>query len=158
MARQRLPASRNASIRRCLIVERHDWETGGQQQQLQFVLSTAKTFFGQGNADRTIQVRVFLPSTASVPAFSKTVTISREYGNGTRRTNGFPEMGSVPSAFVFFEETGQPGVYDVWWQQDKAIVSARYHGWTKGRNSQYGRGRLSIVVNAQVPRPIDQLL
>jgi hypothetical protein len=85
------------SRRRCLIVERHDWETGGRQQQLQFVLDTAELFFGGGNVDRAIEVRVFLPSSASDPAFTRTITISREYPNGTRRTNGFPEMGSVPN-------------------------------------------------------------
>lgn len=142
--------------RRCLIVERHPWETGGHQQQLQFVLEPTAQFFGSGSTDRQIQVRVFLPAQAAAPAFSRTITISREYRNGTRRTNGFPEMGSIPSSFVFFEETDQSGVYDLWWQEDKAIVAALYHGWSQGRNSQYGRGRLSIIVDAPVERPIDR--
>ena len=38
----------------------------------------------------------------------KRITISREYGSSTRRTNGFPEMGSVPTSFVFFQETDDP--------------------------------------------------
>jgi hypothetical protein len=143
--------------RRCLIVERHEWETGGRQQQLQFVLETARRFFGGGDKDRRIRVRVFLPPTAEQPAFQRDIVISREYQNGTRRTNGFPEMGGIPSAFVFFEETGAAGVYDVWWQMDKAVVAARFRGWAQGRNTQYGRGRLSIIVPAPVERLIQRV-
>lgn len=145
------------SSRRCLIVERHSWETGGAQQQMQFVLETATMFFGPGDRDRRITVRVFLPPGAPAPAFQKDVVISREYANGTRRINGFPEMGAIPSAFVFFEETDTPGVYDVWWQSDKAIVAARFTGWCQGRSSQHGRGRLSVVVAAPVPRAIERI-
>ncbi len=143
--------------RRCLIVERHEWETGMNQRQLQFVLTTAHSFFGRGNVDRRIHVRVFLPADAKHPTFEKTITISREYSNGTRRTNGFPEMGTIPSSFVFFQETGEQGVYDVWWQTDKAIVAARYHNWRQGRNTQYGRGRLSLVLTGPIPRVINHV-
>lgn len=132
---------RRAAARRCLIVERHEWETGGRQQQLQFVLETANGFFGNGTIDRTVRVRVFLTHVSQVPSFSKEIVISREYANGTRRTNAFPEMGSVPTSFVFFEETEVDDEYDVWWQQDKAIVASRFSDWSRGRNSQYGRGR-----------------
>jgi len=142
---------------RCLIVERHDWETGTNQRQLQFVLQTAKAFFGCGNLDRTIRVRVFMPANAPKPAFEKNIIISREYGNGTRRTNNFPEMGNIPSSFVFFQETEQAGAYDFWWQIDKAIVAARFQTWQQGRNTQYGRGRLSLIVHGKVPRVINQL-
>ena len=138
--------------RRCLIVERHDWETGGAQQQLQFVLATAEEFFGGGATDRTITVRVFMNPGLGTPSFTKDITISREYRNGTRRTNGFPEMGNVPSAFVFFEETGQAGTYHVWWLVDKVPVAAQYSGWKRGKDTQYGRGRYSVVVSAPAPR------
>ena len=143
--------------RRCLIVERHVWETGGRQQQLQFVLKTARQFFGSGTKDRTIQVRVFLTPSGTIPSFTKDITISREYANSTRRTNGFPEMGKVPASFVFFHETNLSNVYDVWWHIDKAIVAAKYHGWDQGHNTQHGRGRLSIIVNTSVPRVIDRV-
>jgi len=143
--------------RRCLIVERHQWETGGQQQQLQFVLEQARDFFGSPNADRRVQVRLFIPSHAPAPVASHEIVISREYRNGTRRTNGFPEMGGFPAGFVFFEETDEPDTYDVWWQVDVAIVAARYGGWSQGRNTQYGRGRLSAIVNAPLPRPINSI-
>jgi hypothetical protein len=142
---------------RCLIVERHGWETGTNQRQLQFVLQTAAAFFGSGNIDRNVRVRVFLPADAPRPSFEKNITISREYANGTRRTNNFPEMGNIPSSFVFFQETGEAGVYDFWWQADKAIVAARFRNWGQGKNTQYGRGRLSLIVNGTVPRVINQV-
>jgi hypothetical protein len=148
---------RNSRKRRCLIVERHQWETGGGQQQLQFVLDTAREFFGPGDGDRVIQVRVFLPSNAPDPAYPKQVTISREYRNGTRRVNGFPEMGAVPPSFVFFEEAAEENVYDVWWLSDKAIVAAVFRGWQQGRNTQHGRGRLSVIVRAPVERVIERI-
>jgi hypothetical protein len=130
---------------------------GTNQRQLQFVLQTAAAFFGGGQVDRQIRVRVFLPADAAAPAFEKTIIISREYSNGTRRTNRFQEMGTIPSAFLFFQETGDQGVYDFWWQIDKAIVAARYQNWQQGKNTQYGRGRLSLIVNAPVPRVIDHV-
>jgi len=139
---------------RCLIVERHSWETGGHQQQLQFLLKEASAFFGP--TERSIRIRVFM-GTARDAVFEKAITISREYSNGTRRTNGFPEMGSVPSSFVFFQESQDADTYDVSWQEDKAIVAARYHNWSQGKNSQYGRGRLSTIVSAPVPRVIDRI-
>ena len=138
--------------RRCLIVERHDWETGGGEQQLQFVLAPAAKFFGTGASDRTIRVSVFLNPGLGVPSFTKNIVISREYANGTRRTNGFPEMGGIPSSFVFFEETNEAGVYDVWWLADKVPVAARYTWGPRGRDTQYGRGRYSVVVDAPAPR------
>lgn len=147
----------NQKQNRCLIVERHEWETGSSQRQLQFVLQPAASFFGSGNVDRRIRVRVFLPANARKPSFEKTIIISREYRNGTRRTNGFPEMGTMPSSFVFFQETEVNDVYDFWWQTDKAIVAARYQGWQQGKNTQYGRGRLSLIVKGPVPRVIDRV-
>ena len=68
-------------------------------------------------------------------------------------------MGTIPPSFVFFEETGQADTYDFWWQRDKAIVAVRYRDrdWHQGKNTQYGRGRLSAIVQAPVPRSIDRL-
>lgn len=157
MAKKRKKSSAQARRRRCLIVERHAWETGGRQQQLQFVLEAARTFWGPGNKDRSITIRLFLPASAKSPIATKDVVISQEYSNGTRRTNGFPEMGALETGFVFFEEAGPDNEYDVWWQADKAIVSARYEKWFQGQRSQYGRGRLSVIVPAPVPRPIVDL-
>lgn len=119
---------------------------------MQFVLATARSFFGSGARDRAIRVRVFMNPGSNTPSFDKDIVISREYGNRTRRTNGFPEMGSVPSSLVFFEETTDPGVYDVWWLADNVPIAARYSGWTRGRDTQYGRGRYSLIVDAPAPR------
>lgn len=55
-----MPRSPRTRIpRRCLIVERHEWETGASERQLQFVLELADAFFGPGSSDRDITVRVF---------------------------------------------------------------------------------------------------
>jgi hypothetical protein len=147
--------AKSASVRQCLIVERHDWETGALSHQLQIPLAIANTFFGSGTVDRNLSVRIFLPGNFETPVVTKTLTISRTYRpSGTRRTNRLRELGAIPSAFVFLEETGRTGVYDLWWQTDKVIVAAHYTGWTQARSSQYGRGRLALVVQAPVQRPI----
>ncbi len=151
-------AKKSSAIRpRCLIVERHVWETGGRQQQLQFVLKPAREFFGPDTRSRSIRVRFFVPATAATAIVERDIEISREYSNGTRRTNRFPEMSAVPASFVFFQETDQPDTFDVWWQEDTAVVAAKYSGWAQGRNSQYGRGRLSVIVKAPVPRLLDRI-
>ncbi|MCB0725597.1 MAG: hypothetical protein KDC73_12945 [Ignavibacteriae bacterium] len=140
-----------------LIVERHAWETGGGQQQLQFVLRVAKAFFPNHRRTTYINVNVFPPNKLGFKPFTKKISISKEYPNGTRRTNGFSEIGSLlhnTSAFIFFEETGTKGNYNVWWQLDKAIVAAKYKNWHQGVNNQNGRGRLSTIVSTKVPNPI----
>ncbi len=144
--------------RRCLIIERHIWETGGREQQLQIPLGVANQFFGTGRSSHPITVRVFLPPSATTPSFEKTVTISKAYRNGTRRINGFSEIGGLGSCFIFFEETSNSGVYNVWWwERDKEIIAAKFNNWQQGMNSQYGRGRLAVIVPAPVPRRIDRV-
>jgi hypothetical protein len=146
-----------AKVKRCLIVERHDWETGARAHQLQFPLAVADQFFGSGNIDRNIRVRVFAPGSGTTPLFQRDITISRIYApSSTRRTNRLLEMGTlIPPSFVFFEETASPGVYDLWWQADKAVVAAKYHPWIQGHSGGPGRrGRLAIIVQAPVPRVI----
>ena len=125
---------------------------------MQLVLEPAAEFFGGGTASRSITAQVFIPPAAADPAFTRTISVSKEYANGTRRINKFPELGALPSCFVVFEETDDADVYKVWWEFDKAIVAAYFDGWTQGKNSQYGRGRLSIIVDAPVPREMDRLL
>lgn len=143
--------------RRCLIVERHPWETGGNQQQLQFVLQTAEQFFGPDNVDRNVRVRLWSPPDAAAPLIERDIVISARYANGTRRANGFPEIAAIPASFIFFQETADPDVYDCWWQEDKAVVAAKYHNWIQGRNSQHGRGRRSTIVDGPVPRVIRRI-
>ena len=149
--------ARRNSTTRCLIIERHEWETGGREQQLQIPLKVADRFFGAGASPRPITVRVFLPPSATSFSFEKTVTISKAYPNGTRRVNGFAEIGGLGSCFIFFEETSDRGVYNVWWDRDKAIIAARYNTWQRASRSQYGRGRLAKIVPAPLPRQIDAI-
>jgi hypothetical protein len=144
--------------RRCLIIERHEWETGARSHQLQFPLDIANEFFGAGDVDRDIRVRFRFPADSVSPLFERDLTISRTYAqSGTRRTNRLLEMGLIPASFLFFEETEEALVYDLWWETDKAIVAARFHPWAQGRNSQHGRGRLAVIVPAPVPRGIDRV-
>jgi hypothetical protein len=94
---------------RCLIIERHDWETGAYTHQLQFPLDAARTFFGPDAADMTIHVRMFDPPEDAVPFLQDDLTVSRRYGqSGTRRTNRLPAIGDIPPSFVFFEEPTKP--------------------------------------------------
>lgn len=143
--------------RRCLIVERHDWETGGRQQQIQIPVAIAEQFFGPGNSSQDITVRVFQTPDAAAPAFVREISISATYQNTTRRVNGFVEVGFMPSCFLFFEETDTPGTYDVWYVVDKAIVAARFNEWQQGGNSQYGRGRLAAIVPTPVRRDFTRI-
>lgn len=137
---------------RCLIVERHVWETGGRQQQLQIPLKVANEFFGAGG--RTIRIRVRIVEVGHICPCS----ISKEYQqSATRRVNGLQLIGSLPSCFIFFQETDESHLYEFWWQSDMAIVAAKYNTWFQGRNSQYGRGRLAKVVPAPVPVLIDRI-
>ena len=52
MAKARNSGERSAY--RCLIVERHAWETGFNQEQLQIPLAAAEQFFGPGDQARDI--------------------------------------------------------------------------------------------------------
>ena len=139
--------ARKKTTRKCLIIERHEWETGGEEQQLQIPLSIANKFFGSGIRPCSIVVRFFISVFSSSPTLEKTITISKKYKNGTRRINGFPEIGSFPSCFIFFEETLDEGIYNVWWARDKAIIAAKFNDWQQAKSSQYGRGRLAIIVS-----------
>lgn len=146
--------------RRCLIVERHSWETGGGQQQIQLPLKTANDFFGgAGKTGQPIHVRVFMPPTANSPTFERNASVSKVYEDSkTRRINGFPEIGALERCFIFFEETDEPRTYDVWWQMAHLqVIAAKYASWDQGRKSQYGRGRLIAIVDAPVPRRIQRI-
>jgi hypothetical protein len=135
--------------RRCLIVERHSWETGFAREQLQIPLQVAEAFFGTGAAAREIGVRI-RDAGNQVHACS----VTRRFKNGTRRINGLGLLGLMGPCFLFFEETADEGVYELSCQYDMPIVVARFEGWIQGRNSQHGRGRLAIVVDGPIVHPI----
>jgi len=158
MANKKQAKPRKARRKRCLIVERHRWETGGGEQQVQLVLDVAARFFGPGTATRRINVRVFPERYGAEPRYEKEITISRTYQNETRRINGFSELGSLPQCFIFFEETELRDTYDVWWDPNIVLVAAKFSRWIQARDSQYGRGRLTTILDAPVvPRWTDRL-
>lgn len=140
---------------RCLIIERHAWETGFQQEQLQFPLAIANAFFGSGKVRRNIRVRV-LPFPGQ-PVLD--CSISKVYSqSATRRLNSLPLVGDLPACFIFIQETREPNIYNFWWQHHELpVITARYSGWTQAKNSQHGRGRLANIVNSPVPRPINRI-
>jgi len=158
MARARPASERSEQSRRCLIIERHKWETGAYKHQLQFPLDAARAFFGPDANDIEVQIRIFRPSTAPSPILQANLTVSRRYRqSATRRTNRVRAIGKIPLSFVFFEETEQAGVYDVWWEKDMAIIAAHFHRWQQAKSNQYGRGRLWLIVAAPVPRVISRV-
>jgi hypothetical protein len=139
---------------RCLIIERHAWETGAHKHQLQIPLKVANVFFGPGTSDTTVILRIWGADGLATPKLRST-TISRLYApSATRRLNKFPGMGAIPSSFVFFQETALAGTYDLWWQTDKSVVAAKFHPWFQAKASQHGRGRLAIIVKGTVLRPV----
>ena len=129
----------------CLIIERHEWETGSDQAQMQIPLGPAAQFFGQGRLSITVRI-VDTGQTVNC-------SVSRTYQNGTRRINGLPLLGGLGHCFVFFQRTSATS-YDLWWNSDVAIVAARFSNWNQAKDSQYGRGRLFTIVNPTVPRII----
>lgn len=134
---------------RCLIVERHPWETGFDQEQIQIPLAAAASFFGAGTAARTIRVRI----SGSPRPFSCQVSAVLRSSH-TRRIMNLPIVGLLGPCFVFLQETRTRGLYDMWCQYDMPIVVAAFPNWSKGRNNQYRRGRLVNIVPAPVARPI----
>jgi len=137
---------------RCLIVERHRWETGFVREQLQIPLDVAAEFFGAGNYNRPIRVRI---SGANRQIYPCIVTRIHRTSR-TRRINGLPFLGLMGPCFIFLEETGESGLYEIWCQYDVAIVAAKFRGWRQARNSQYGRGRLALIISGSVARKIDR--
>ena len=129
--------------RKCLIVERHAWETGFAKEQIQIPLDVAAAFFGKGNQKRSIVVRL-----ADAPKYEYPCVVSETYANGTRRINRLPFLGLLGNCFVFFQETNDPNTYELWCQYDMPIVVASFRNWVQAKNSQYGRGRLAAIVPA----------
>ena len=150
-------AERNGTANtRCLIVERHAWETGAAAHQLQIPLAPANEFFGPN--ERSIRFRL-----ATASRTVQQCSISRMYqgqggrrGSSTRRINQFPWIGLMGHCFMFIQETGQPDLYDTWVQYDMPIVVASFTGWEQapvggsGRGSRGSRGRLFNIVDGPV--------
>jgi hypothetical protein len=150
--RARREVAGNGDRRRCLIVERHEWETGFAQEQLQIPLAAATEFFGAGGTRRNIRIRIPGESQIYPCSVSRTHPVSH-----TRRINGLPIVGLLGSCFVFFQETDERDLFEMWCQYDMPIVVARFNHWQQARSSQHGRGRLVNIVDAPVETPIARI-
>lgn len=137
---------------KCLIVERHAWETGAGRQQLQFPREAFASFFGTTGE---VDVAVYSSPWLKKPSRVVRALVSYYSQSGTYRLNRVYEIANIGGVFVFIQErTTDDGAveYDVWWNRDLAFVAARFNDWQKARDSQHGRGRLWLVLEQKVPR------
>lgn len=140
----------------CLIVERHTWETGGPRQQIQFPREAFDEFFGVAG---DIAIRIYASPWRNRPTRMARAQISRyRRPSGTYRLNKVFEIANVGPVFVLLQELtdDEDGLraYDLWWERDLALLAAKFDGWKKARDSQYGRGRVWTIVDGPVERPV----
>ena len=138
---------------RCLIVERHAWETGAGRQQLQFPREAFNSFFGSTDE---IDIAVYSSPWLKNPSRVVRAQISAYPQSGTYRLNRVYEIANIGGVFVFIQEPEENGApqYALWWNRDLAFVAAKFNDWRKARDSQYGRGRLWLIVDAEIPRDL----
>ncbi|MCK6483030.1 MAG: hypothetical protein L6R00_02710 [Phycisphaerae bacterium] len=139
---------------RCLIVERHPWETGFQSEQLQIPKDAFDQFFRRAGA---VEINIFASSSTRTPTRTATARLSSYARSATYRVNGVDELGRIPSVFVFIQERKEGNRligYDLWWEPDLALVAASFRPWRKAKDSQYGRGRLWCIVPGPLSRPL----
>lgn len=141
---------------RCLILERHQWETGGRQQQIQIPLAALRAFFPGGSAALVRlrpRIQLFDPRAAQTPVRVGTALVSKYRNSQTCRFNSIPEVGHLPACYLFIMESrANPLSYDIWWNPDRRSVERRFGPMNEARASQYGRGRRWTIVNARVSR------
>jgi len=139
----------------CLIVERHTWETGGPRQQIQFPREAFNEFFGLAG---DIAVRIYASPWRNQPTRTARAQVSQYGRSATYRLNKVFEISNVGAVFVLLQELPDEqeglGAYDLWWERDLALVAAKFDGWKKARDSQYGRGRVWTIVDGPVERPL----
>jgi len=138
---------------KCLVIERHRWETGFQEEQLQIPKIAFRDFFGRpGN----INIDIFASATSRNPTRSIQAKLSYYRASATYRINRVEELGGLNQVFIFIQEVldneGNVQRYHLWWNFDVALVVARFSGWNKAKDSQYGRGRLWCILKSPVPR------
>lgn len=140
---------------KCLMVERHEWETGAGRQQLQIPREAFRKFFATPG---TIEVDIYGSPWLTRPTRTITAQLSRYQRSGTYRLNRVYEIANLGAVFILLHEepAGTRGQrrYSLWWERDTALVAARFDGWDKARDSQYGRGRVWTIVSGPVSRPV----
>jgi len=138
---------------KCLVIERHRWETGFQEEQLQIPKQAFRDFFGRPG---TIDIDIFASATSRNPTRSIRAKLSYYKSSDTYRINRVEELGGLNQVFIFMEEildtSGNVQKYQLWWNFDVALIVAKFPGWNKAKDSQYGRGRLWCILNSPVPR------
>lgn len=145
-----------------LLVERHLWETGAGQQQLQIPVEAFRQFF---KTSVSVEMEVYAAPRLKTPSRVGRAEV-KEYrsskGGGrashTCRVNRVYELANIGGVFVCFNETSRVAngrtVYEVWWERDTAFVAARFDNWNKASDSQHGRGRLWLVRDTPLARPL----
>lgn len=134
----------------CLILERHPWETGFQEEQVQIPAEAFREFFGEAGE---VNIRVFGVRAADRPTRTLTALLSQYGRSHTYRINRIDELGDLPQCFLFVQRrAGAEPRYDLWWDTDVAGIVNRFHPWRQARGSQYRRGRLWQIVPQGVRR------
>lgn len=140
---------------KCLVVERHRWETGFQEEQLQIPKKAFQDFFDRPGK---IEIDVFASATSRSPTRSIRAQLSYYRSSDTYRINRVEELGGLTQVFIFIQEIldtdGKVQKYQLWWNFDVALTVAKFSGWNKAKDSQYGRGRLWCILNGPVPRKL----
>lgn len=149
---------------RCLIVERHPYETGKDQKQPQIPQAPFGAFFGSGG---TIGIELFddgksvRSGTALASAYNKKGK-SGKRSSETYRLQSIPEFKNLPPGFIFVQEVLDGGTlshYEVWFRKDKAAVLNELvpiHGAfdVAPRGKMPVRGRLHKIVSAPINKTI----
>lgn len=151
-------------MNRCLIVERHPYETGKDQKQPQIPAAAFKAFFSTGGQ---IQIHLFRDGqpvragTALASAYTKSKSGKR--ASETYRLQSIKEFKNLPSGFIFVEEvqgaSGALSHYDVWFRKDKAgvlndLIPAHGAFNVAPKGKMPSRGRLYKIVNAPVSKTL----
>ncbi len=137
---------------RCLIVERHPWETGFAEEQIQLPIAAFDQFFGN---DGEIEVDIYGVRNEPSPTRHVRALLSAYTTSATRRLNRISEIGDLQQCFVFIQEIEQEGRvvgYELWWQPDVVAVMHRFSPWQQARGSQHRRGRFWTIVESPVDR------
>lgn len=149
---------------RCLIVERHPYETGKDQKQPQIPAKPFAAFFGTGG-NITVQLfedGVFKRSgTGLASAYNKKGKTGKR-ASETYRLQSIEEFKNLPPGFFFIQEVMAGGAvthYEIWFRQDKAAVLNEIvptHGPfdVAPKGAMPTRGRMHKIVSAPVDKVI----